>query len=148
MKLSSRRLLSISAVLMLLTAIAHTAGFMSSGGDQAEKGVEDAMRAFRFPAGPGMNPSMYDVYFMLVLMMALAFTAFGILNLMVAAAPDLSARLLRRIIRIDALWVAAFIALGAFYRIPPSPIPGIVIEIPLIAAPLVKPDECVSVGIG
>jgi hypothetical protein len=76
---------------------------------------------------------MRDVHMTLVLAMSITFAALGILNLVLAssAIPD---ALLRRIIRINAAWVAATIALSLYYKIPPPLISGVLIEIPLIAA--------------
>jgi hypothetical protein len=138
MRLSSRRLLSIAAVLMLLTALLHTIGNLTANGDPGVINVENIMRNFRFTFGMGMNPSMFDVFMALVLIMTVTFIALGVLNLALAAAREMPDRLLRRIIWINLLWVAAFTALCWFYRIPPPLISGIVIELPLIAALLVK----------
>jgi hypothetical protein len=129
-----RRLLIVTAVLMLLCAAAHTAGNMVPPTDPTEIELFRTMAAVHIPAGLGMTPSMLDVLYTLVLVMTLTFVALGVLNLVLAMAPDMTPRLLRRIILINAIWVAAFIALSAFYRIPPPLISGVVIEIPLLIA--------------
>lgn len=88
MRLSPRRLLSISAVLMLLTAFAHTAGNLSPS-DPALIDAESRMRGYRIAFGLGMNPSMFDIFMLLVLIMTLTFMAIGILNMFLANARGL-----------------------------------------------------------
>jgi len=134
MRLTSRRLLSVSAILMLLTAIAHTAGNVTPNTDPSVVALQDRMKSHHFALGLGMTPSMFDAFMLLVLIMTVTFTAFGALNLVLAAARDLPDRLLRLVIRINAAWVAVFIGLCWFYRVPPPLISGIIIEIPLVAA--------------
>jgi hypothetical protein len=96
------------------------------------------MRSHHLELGLGMSPSMFDAFMLLVLIMTVTFVAFGVLNLVLAAAQDFPDRLLRLVIWINAVWVAAFIALSWFYRAPPPLLSGIVIEIPLLGAILVK----------
>jgi hypothetical protein len=134
MKLSSRRLLSVTGVLMLLTALLHTVGNLLPSSDPAAIQFENTLRSFRFDAGLGMKPSSFDVHMVLVLTMTVTFAAFGILNLVLAAAPDVSERIVRRVVWINVIWVAAFTALSAFYRVPPPLISGVIIELPLLAA--------------
>ena len=67
-----------------------------------------------------MNPSMFNAFMLLVLIMTVTFVAVGVLNLVLAAVKDFPDRLVRRVIRIDAVWVAAFIALLWFYRVLPT----------------------------
>jgi hypothetical protein len=129
-----RRFLIVSAVLMLLCAAAHTGGNMAPPTDPAEIELFRTMSAVHIPAGLGMTPSMRDVLFTLVLVMTITFVALGVLNLTLATAPDITPRLLRRVILINVIWVAVFIALSAVYRIPPPLISGVVIEIPLLIA--------------
>jgi hypothetical protein len=131
---SARRLLSISAVLMLLTAALHTAGNLAPASDPSQIAVQNVMKAFRFHMGLGMNPSMFDAFMALVLIMTVTFSGFGVLNLALAADRNLPGPLLRRVVRINVLWVAVYTALCAYYRIPPPLICGILIEIPLVAA--------------
>ncbi len=134
MNLSPRRLLSISGVLMLLGATLHTIGNLMPPRDPPLVALENSMQSFRFAAGMGMNPSMLDVHMLLVLTMTVTFVGFGAMNLTLAAANDISNRLLHRVIWINVLWVAASIAFSWFYRVPPPLISGVIIELPLIAA--------------
>jgi hypothetical protein len=137
MRPSPRLLLSVSAIVMLLVAILHTIGNLQPPGDPSLGALFDAMRAFRYNLGMGMNPSMSDVHMLLVLTMTVAFTGLGLLNLALAATRDLPSRLLRRVVLINALWVGAWIVMCWFYRVPPPLISGIIIELPLIGALLV-----------
>jgi len=132
MRISSRRFLSIAAVLMLLEAILHTIGNLLPVTDPALIALEKSMRGYHFDMS--MNPSMFDAHMTLVLMMTITFAALGILNLVLAAAPDLPQRLLRRTIWVNIVWVAGSVALSWFYGIAPPLICGIVVEVPLIGA--------------
>jgi hypothetical protein len=134
MNLSPRRLLSISGVLMLLGATLHTIGNLTPPRDPSLIALENSMQSFRFSVGMGMNPSMLDVHMLLVLTMTVTFVGFGVLNLTLASANDISDRLLRRVIWINVLWVAASIGFSWFYRVPPPLISGIIIELPLLGA--------------
>src|SRR6185369_7371921 len=79
-----RRLFSTAALLMILTAAAHTAGNLASGPeDPAERQVFAAMDGLRFPLGMGMNPSLRDVYWELVFTMSITFAAIGVINLVI-----------------------------------------------------------------
>ena len=86
--------------------------------------------ALRFDAGMGMHPSMLDVHMTLVLTMSITFGALGVLSLILASARDLTERLLGMLLWVNVIWLGAFIALCAFYRVPPPLISGVLIEIP------------------
>ncbi len=122
---------------MLLGATLHTIGFLMPKTDPGDIAVENVMRAFHYSMA-GMNPSKFDVFMALVLMMTVTFTGLGFLNLIMANAADVSSQTLRRIIVTNVLWGAASIALTAWYQVPPPLICGILTEIPLVAALLVK----------
>jgi hypothetical protein len=83
---------------MLPGATLHTIGILTPPRDPALLALENSMQSFRFGAGMGMNPSILDVHMLLVL--AVTFSGFGILNLTLAGPHDISERLLRRVIRI------------------------------------------------
>ena len=129
-----RRLFSTAAVLMILTAAAHTAGNLTSGPpDPAEQKLVEAMRNHKVPLGMGMNPSVHDIYMDLVFTMSITFAALGLINLVLASGPAADRRLLRRVSWTNALWLAAFLILNAVYRIPPSLISAGIIELVVIA---------------
>jgi hypothetical protein len=123
-----RRLFSTAAVLMILTAGAvwtrtlltilisgaHTAGSLASG--------------------MGMDPSVYDIYWDLALTMSITFAALGVINLLIAAAPSASGRLLRNVGWANAVWVAAFLILNAANRISPALICAGIVELFVIAS--------------
>jgi hypothetical protein len=130
-----RRLFSTAAILMILTAAAHTAGNLASGPeDPAERQVFAAMDSLRVPLGMGMNPSVRDIYWDLVFTMSITFAALGVINLVVASSPDSTDRLLRRVGWVNALWVGVFLILCWAYRIPPPLISAVVIEAFVLAA--------------
>ena len=132
--MTPRRLLMISGILMLTGAAAHTFGFLAPKTDQGDIALENAMHLFHYPPGMGMSPTKLDVFMVVVFNMSVTFAGFGILNLVLAGARDLPAAILRRVIIVNIVWVAASIAVGAYYQVPPALISGILIEIPLIGA--------------
>ena len=57
-----RRLFTTAAILMILTAAAHTMGAVSPMPDgAAERRLLAEMRGYVLPMGMGMNPSMFDI---------------------------------------------------------------------------------------
>jgi hypothetical protein len=130
-----RRLFSAAAVLMILTAVAHTAGNLTSRPETAaEQSVFAAMNGYHVPLGLGMNPSIYDIYWILVMTMSITFVALGWINLLLAASPDISGRVLRRVSWANAVWVGAFLILAWVYRAPPALIPAAIIEVVVIGS--------------
>ena len=128
------RLFSTAAVLMILTAAAHTAGNLASGPpDLAEQRLFEAMRNHKVPLGMGMNPSVHDIYWDLVFTMSITFAALGSINLVLASGPGADRRLLRRVSWANAVWIAAFLILNAVFRIPPALISAGIIELVVIA---------------
>ncbi len=136
MPVSRRGLLTTSSVLMLLGAVAHTIGNLLPPSDPGTAGIYTAMRSSHPPVGMGMTPSMFDVHMLLVLTMTVTFAAIALLNLALVRA--ISDQALQRVVWINVIWVAAFTSLCAFYQVPPPLISGVLIELPLAAALLVK----------
>jgi hypothetical protein len=131
-----RRLFTTAALLMLLTAFAHTAGNMSHQALTAEEAqVFSAMAALRLAMGSGMNPSLLDLYWDLIWTMSVTFAALGVINLVAAASADVPDRVLRRIAIVNFLWVGVFLVLGWNYKIPPPLISAAIIEV-FVAASL------------
>jgi len=131
-----RRLFSSAGVLMILTAFAHTAGHFSPSSGPAEDQLVGAMRDFRMALGFGMNPSMLDIYSSLSLTMTITFVTLGTISLLLAGSADTTNRLLRRAGWVNATWVGAFLAVNAYYQIPPPLISAAIIELVLLAAVL------------
>lgn len=135
-----RRLFTTAAVLMILTAAAHTAGnLVTSPDSQEERKVLDAMSGLHFAFGMGMNPSMLDVYWVLVFTMSITFAALGLMSLVAAASPEIPDRILRRIGWVNAVWVGGVLILSWAYRIPPPLISAVIIEVFVVAALVVRP---------
>jgi hypothetical protein len=130
---SGRRAFSTASVLLLLTALAHTAGnwpLIFPGAPWS--GALAAMAAERTPLGIGMAPSVLDIHVALVLTMTVLLVALGTINLVVAAGAG--EEVLRRVLWIDVAAVGALVALYAFYRVPPPLLTFAVVESVLIAA--------------
>lgn len=130
---SGRRAFSAASVLLLLTALAHTAGnWPIIFPDVPWSGVLSAMAAEHTPLGIGMAPSMLDIHVALVLTMTVLLVALGAINLVVAAGAG--EEMLRRVLWIDVVTVGALVALYAFYRVPPPLLTFAVVESALVAA--------------
>ena len=81
---SGRRLFSSAGVLMLLTAVAHTAAHFLPSSGPAEDQLIKAMGDFHLPIGFGMYPSMLDFQNAMVFTMTITFLALGVINLLLA----------------------------------------------------------------
>jgi hypothetical protein len=73
---------------------------------------------------------------LLVLTTTVTFTAIAVLNL--ALVRVISDQALQRVVWINLIWVAVFTSLCSFYQVPPPLMSGVLIELPLAAALLVK----------
>jgi hypothetical protein len=134
-----RRLFSTAAVLMLLTAAAHTAGQFTGSSGAAEDAVVGAMAGFHVPMGLGMTPSFLDFFRAISFTMSITFAALGIINLTLAASADISDRLLGRVVWINLLWTGAFGLAMLYYQVPPPLICAVVIEALLLASIVLPP---------
>jgi hypothetical protein len=123
-----RRLFSTAAILMLVTAVFHTAGNLQSPPDATRKLFAE-MDAYRIPLGLGMTPSMLGIMSTLVFTMSITFVALGALNLVLAAYRESTARLLRSAAWVNVLWLAAFVVLCWEERVPPPLVFGVVTEL-------------------
>jgi hypothetical protein len=130
-----RRLFTVAAVLMLLTASAHTIGALSPWPDgPAERKLLAEMRGYVLSMGLGMNPSVFDIYRDLSFTMSITLAALGIMNLVLAASRDATDALLRRAGWVNAVWVGAFLALNYAFQIPPPLLCAVVIEAVVLLA--------------
>jgi len=130
-----RWLFTVAASLMIVTAALHTLGNLSPGPEAgALKVLFTDMGSYHFPLGLGMTPSLLDIYWTLVFTMSITFAALGSLNLLIAASPDVTDDLLRRLTWVNILWVGALLMLSIAYRIPPPLISAVVIEAVLLAS--------------
>jgi hypothetical protein len=130
-----RRMFSTAALLMILTAAAHTAGNLASSPENPEEQkLFAAMSAFHEALGMGMNPSMQDIYWTLVFTMSITFAALGAINLSLAASADVSDGVLRRVSWVNLLWVGVFLVLSWKHQIPPPLISAVVIEFFVVAS--------------
>lgn len=133
-----RRSFTAAAIVMLLMAAGHTAGFLGAApSNPAEAKLFADMGAFRNPLGLGMSPSVKDLYFAFAFTVGITFAALGLINLVLAAIPETPNRVLRAAGWVNALWVGAFLSLSWVYRVPPPLISGTVLWIP-VAASLIR----------
>ena len=114
-----RRLFSIACILLILVALAHTAGHFSPppAGDPAFDAMDRAMKGYLIPMG-SMSPSFFDVVQSLSLTMTVTLLLLGALGLATAAA-DAGDALIRRLALVYLVGTAALVAVFALYRIPP-----------------------------
>jgi hypothetical protein len=111
---------------MLLTALAHTVGQFAPLSPE-ESTVVNAMRGHRIDLGLGMRPSFFDIFRDLSFTMGLLQAALALINLVIAAAAEVSGTLLKRITWLNVIWVAGFTAVGLGFRVSPPVISGLVI---------------------
>jgi hypothetical protein len=130
-----RRAFTSAAILMLLMAAGHTAGFLAAGPSNAvEEKLFADMGAVLNPLGLGMNPSVKDIYWDSAFTLGVAFAGLGAMNLVLAAIPETPDRVLRAAGWVNALWVAAFVVLSWVYRVPPPLIFGTILGIAVAAS--------------
>ena len=118
-----RRLFSIACVLLILVALAHTAGHFSPPpvDDPAFDAMDRAMKGYVIPMG-SMSPSFFDVVQSLSLTMTVTLLLLGALGLATAGAADAGDAgdaLIRRLALVYLVGTAALVAVFALYRIPP-----------------------------
>jgi hypothetical protein len=136
-----RRLFTTAAVLMLLTASAHTVGFLSSGGTPAEQQMLQSMDSLRGPMGMGMSPSLRDIFYSLAFTMSVTFAALGVMNLVLAASRLVPDSVLRTVGWVNVIWVGAFVTVSWKYQVPPPLMSGAAIEVVLLAYVLMPQRE-------
>jgi hypothetical protein len=130
-----RRLFTTAAVVMLLMAVGHTAGFLNeTPSNPVEEKLFFDMGAVLNPLGLGMSPSVKDIYFGLAFALGITFAALGAMNLVLAAIPETPNRVLRAAGWVNALWVGAFLILNWVYRVPPPLIFGTILGIAVAAS--------------
>jgi hypothetical protein len=116
---SGRRFFSIAAILMILTAVPHTLGFMM-GPPPEWKSVL------------ALNAELGAVFWVLAFTMSITFVALGAINLVIAAVAD------DRVVRLanwaNFAWVGAFGLLSVHYWVMPPLISAAVIEVFVLAA--------------
>ncbi len=66
-----------AAILMVLMAAGHTAGFLAAPSNPVEEKLFADMDAVRNPLGLGMSPSFKDIYFGLAFTLSVALPASG-----------------------------------------------------------------------
>jgi hypothetical protein len=116
---SGRRFFSIAAILMILTAVPHTLGFMM--GPPAE-----------WNSALALNAELRAVFWTLAFTMSVTFAALGAINLVIAAVAN------DRVVRLtnwaNFAWVGAFGLLSLHYWVTPPMISAAVIEVFVLAA--------------
>jgi hypothetical protein len=111
---------------VLLAGAAHTAGQFTPDEPELAAGLA-AMRASHLPMGMGMAPSLMDIFRDLAFTMSVTFFALAAIDALIVWHRDTTAALLRAAAVLNMVWLAAFIAVCWFYRVPPPLISGIMI---------------------
>ena len=124
-----RRAFSLAAVLMLLTALAHTLGNIQPITNPEQRLLITQMAVLRLPLGLGMMPSVWDIYQNLMFTMSVTFLGLGLVNLVLGAHRDATPALLRRVSWMNLVWVVGFTVLAAAFQITPAAISGVLILI-------------------
>jgi len=130
---SGRRIFSISAILMLITAALHTYGFFGPRPHTlAESEIYAVMAGFHLDLG-SMHPSMLDVQLSLALTMTILYVAIGIICLLLASSSEISDTMIQRIGWVNFLWVTVSVVTYYHYQIPPPLMLSIIIDVFILA---------------
>jgi len=131
-----RWLFKTAAALMLVTAVAHTAGHVASmrRADPETLSLHRLLAEHREAAGLGMRPSALDVVAGLSMTMSVTLLALGLTSFVAASGPQTGEqlRLLRRLAWLDAGWVAALLLVYARHELLPPLIFCALIELALL----------------
>lgn len=122
-----RRAFSIAAILMLLTAVAHTAGNVEPLKDPDQRLLVTQMAALHVPFSFNLAPSFWEIYRNLMFTMSITFAGLGMVNLALSSYPEVTPRILRRVSFVNAVWVAAFVILAAAFQVLPAILSGLLI---------------------
>ncbi|MFN8003034.1 MAG: hypothetical protein U0X75_18695 [Acidobacteriota bacterium] len=123
-----RRLFSIAAICLVLTAAAHTMGhFQPPPTDAATTNLLTTIENYKISLGLGMNPSYRNITDSLSLFMSIALLFWGVQNLLLAKL-DHEGRILRSLTLLNIVWVGAVAILFWRFQILPAVISMIVTE--------------------
>src|SRR5262245_59566883 len=96
----NRRLFSAASIAVILVAIAHTAGHLAPPpaieSDPEFARLLMAIDGYRAPLGMGMSPSFHDIHNGLVFTMTVLLLSLGVLGLVFASDPTVTARQLTK----------------------------------------------------
>ena len=112
--------------LLALAAALHTFGQFTPDEPEIATGLA-AMRVSRLPMGLGMAPSLMEIFRDLAFTMTVTFFALAAMNAVILWHRDTTSALLRAVTALNVVWLAAFVAVCWFYRVPPPLISGILI---------------------
>ena len=115
---NGRRLYSTASILTILVAGMHTIGNLQPTPPEFE-GVIAAMRGAPVPMGMGMTPSIYDIYWSLILGMSVYIAGIGVLGLVLASSTDASMKVLSRSAAMFAVICAGVTAVCWIAQVPP-----------------------------
>lgn len=136
-----RRLFTSASFAMIAVALLHTLGNLdTTPADASEASLQQAMRAYRVPMGLGMRPSVWDIFRELTFTMSVTLPAAGVLGLVLAAARQVTARVLRRAAIVFGLAAGALTVISAVYQIPP-PLVTLAVVTALYAAAAAQSEE-------
>ncbi len=104
---SGRRLFSAASLGLIVVAVLHTVGsFAPPPPDPALERLSAELRAYRFPLGLGMAPSLHDIQQSLALTMGVTLLWLGVGNLVAAARDDAAGRVVRGLNVVSVLGLA------------------------------------------
>ena len=128
-----RRLFTVASLLLILVALAHGLGGFAPPQDPEESRLFGAMAGHSIPIGLGMEPSLLDVFKSVWFALSLLLIVWAAQNLCLAQLA--AGRVLRAFAVLNVLAQLPFLALYAYYRIPP----------PLVSHGLIAPLFLASV---
>lgn len=112
------RLFSVASIGLILVAVRHIIGQLSSPPDDlVMSALLTAMQAYRFDLGLG-SPSMMDIFDSLSLTMAIMLAWTGLSNLLISRYAGLRDKLMRRVCTLNVFGVGALVVLFGIYQLP------------------------------
>lgn len=132
------RLFASGSIGLIIVALLHGIGtFGGPPEDTSLSTVAEAMRGYHFDLGLGMRPSLMDIHMSLSLTMSIFLLGLGVQNLMTLSVAGDSAKLVRCLCVVNAIFVGALVVLYAVYRIPPPLLTLGVVEVLFLLALIV-----------
>ncbi|MFY9610980.1 MAG: hypothetical protein WAU45_20510 [Blastocatellia bacterium] len=114
------RLFAAGSIGLTIVALLHGIGNLAPPpADAALDAVVAAIRGYQIDLGLGMRPSFLDIHKSLSLTMSILLLGLGVQNLMTLRVAGDSAKLVRCLCLVNAIFVGALVVLYAMYRIPP-----------------------------
>jgi hypothetical protein len=142
-----RRTFVVASVFLLLVGVLQAAGHSAKlPADPRLEAIEMSLRAYRYPLGLGMAPTLMAIQDALSLTVSITLVWLGLMGVLVGLS-DASPQVLRRMTFANMAGCAALMALYAHYRIPPPFVSLALVEV-MFALALIRQAMGMQRGTG